>query len=102
MSSGFIRFVCSWFLGLNNPSYSVLVTQEVHSSGSVKRSLSLVCHNICRVFLVSCSSFISIVRYSLFWFRNVSFILVWGIVRECGLENMTVGLNNAWFVLVIC
>src|SRR5271168_3139065 len=89
----FIGSVCGWFSGLSIPSYLVLVAQEVYLSGSVKRSLSL---DRCCTHCVYMS-----IRHLFFWFRNISSILVWGIVGEHGLENMTVGSNNIRFVLAI-
>src|SRR5271168_3868829 len=107
MPSSFIGFVRSWLFGLSNPSCSVLVIQEVHSSGSVKRLLSLDRRNTHCVFSMPCSfvwislSLLSVFSCSFFWFRNISSVLVWDVVRECGLEDMTNGSNNPWFVLVI-
>src|SRR5271155_1516015 len=101
----FIGSVCGWFSGLSIPSYLVLVAQEVYLSGSVKRSLSLdrcCTHRVYSVFCFSVSELSSMsIRHLFFWFRNISSILVWGIVGEHGLENMTVGSNNIRFVLAI-
>src|SRR5271168_1834648 len=102
MSTSFIDSVCGWFSGLSIPSYSVLVAQEVYPSGSAKRSLSLDRRGTLCVYSVFCS-FVSelssmSIRRLFFWSRNISSILAWDVVGEYGLETMTVGSNNLWFV----
>src|ERR1700678_3916268 len=57
MPSSFIGFCCCRFPESSNLLCSVFVTQEVHSSGSGKRSLSLDRRNTHCVFSVS-SSFV--------------------------------------------
>src|SRR5271168_3660744 len=102
MPTPFLDSVCGWFSGLSIPSYSVLVAQEAHPSGSAKRSLSLDHRDTHRVYSVFCS-FVSelssmSIRHSFFWFRNISSVLAWDVVGEYSLEHMTIGSNNFWFV----
>src|SRR5271168_1102176 len=48
MPSSFVWFACSWFSGLSNPMYLVLVTQEVYSSGS-GNILSILAWDVVRI-----------------------------------------------------
>src|ERR1700678_2828207 len=102
MPLSFIELICSWFSGLSNPPFSVLATQGVHPSGSVKGLLFLDRRGTPSVFSVF-SSFVSelslmSIRHSFFWFRNISSVLAWDVVGEYSLESMTIGSNNFWFV----
>src|SRR5271155_480563 len=102
MPKSFINSVCGWFSGLSIPLYSVLVAQEVYPSGSAKRSLFLDRHGTLRVYSVFCSFVSELlstpIQRLFFWSRNILSVLAWDVVGEFGLENMTVGSNNLWFV----